>query len=254
VIVIGLWMMSRAVRREVEIAQLKSDFVANVSHELRTPLSAISYIVELLDRGRFRTAEEIKDSYGMLREETRRLQELIEDVLNFSKAIGGKKVYHREPLALEGAVREAIGRLRGKAEAAGFHIAFEAPAEPLWVLGDPRAVVHALANLIDNAMKYSGDAREVRVALRSEGGSVLAEVTDQGLGIAESEQARIFEKFYRVERGAAKDVQGGVGLGLAMVQHIMQSHEGSVEVRSQMGKGSVFTLRFPRLEKAGEAA
>jgi two-component system phosphate regulon sensor histidine kinase PhoR len=254
VIAIGLWLMGQAVRREVEIAQLKSDFVANVSHELRTPLSAISYISERLNRGRYRSDEEVKDFYAMLGEEAAHLQEMIEDVLDFSKMLGGKKVYHREPMDLRDAAKEALDRLRAKAEAAAFHLTLAAPPEALPVRADRRAVVHAIMNLIDNAMKYSGNARAVEIRLRRDEGRALVEVSDHGIGIPAEEQAKIFEKFYRVETGTAADVKAGVGLGLAMVSHVMQSHEGRVLVRSEVGKGSTFTLEFPMEEAGANAA
>jgi signal transduction histidine kinase len=246
VILIGLVLMGQAMRREMEIAAIKSDFVAGVSHELRTPLAAISYIAERLNRGRYRSEEDVKELYAMLSQESGRLQELIEDVLNFAKTLTGPKIYRKEAVDLREVAHEAIDRLRGKAEAGGFTLRFDAPAEPLPVHADRRAAVQAVANLVDNAMKYSGDAREVRVGLRRDDGFGAVEVQDRGIGIPPEEQARIFDKFHRVHDGRTSGSPGGVGLGLAMVKHIMDGHAGKVTVDSELGNGSRFTLYFPR--------
>ncbi len=246
VIVIGLFMMAYTVRREVEIARLRSDFVANVSHELRTPLSAISYIADRLNRGRYESAEELTEFYGMLGEEAGRLQGLIDDVLDFSKMLSGKKIYNTHLVDLGDILQEALKHMKGKAVASQFELRERPFAQGLPVLADKRAVVHAITNLIDNAMKYSGASKVVEVELRAGSDRCYVDVIDHGMGIPEREQQRIFEKFYRAQAGSANTAPSGVGLGLAIVSHIMENHRGRVTVQSEVGKGSVFTLEFPK--------
>jgi signal transduction histidine kinase len=245
VILVGLVIMRKAVKREMEVANLKADFVANVSHELRTPLTTISYIGERLNLGRYRTDEERKEFYGMLEKETHRLRGLIEDILDFSKMLAGKKVYKQDPLALAPLVQEAHERFDGKAQARGFEVALDLPSEEVSILGDRTALMQAILNLLDNALKYSGQSRKIDVQVRRTADRAVVAVRDYGIGIPDTEKQKIFEKFYRIEHGLARDTEGGVGLGLAMVKHIVEGHRGTIRVESRQGEGSIFSLEFP---------
>ena len=237
--------MRQAVKREMEVANLKADFVANVSHELRTPLTTISYVGERLNLGRYRTEEERQMFYGMLDKETHRLKDLIEDVLDFSKMLAGKKIYRQESLELAPLVQEAYERFQGKAEAKGFEVLLDLPPEDVSILGDRKALLQGLLNLMDNAMKYSGTSRKIQVRVSKKAALAIIAVQDFGIGIPDGEKEKIFEKFYRVEQGAARDTAGGVGLGLAMVKHIVEGHGGTIRVQSRLGEGSTFLLEFP---------
>jgi signal transduction histidine kinase len=248
VIVVGLVLIARAVKRETELSNLKADFVANVSHELRTPLAAISHIGETLSLGRYRSDTEQQEFYQMLGQQTFRLRQLVEDVLDFSKMLAGKKVYRRERLDLVALVQECVERFESKAEARGFTLLVDAPAEPIQILGDSLALVQAVLNLMDNALKYSGDSRQIEVRAMRKGTNAVVAVTDHGIGIPEDERGKIFEKFYRVEGNPKSQAEGGVGLGLAMVKHVVEGHGGTIEVESQPEKGSTFSLIFPLAE------
>jgi signal transduction histidine kinase len=251
VIVTGIIVIGRAARRETEAANLKADFVANVSHELRTPLTAISHIGERLSLGRYRSEEERNEFYGLLGKETSRLRLLIEDVLDFSKMLAGKKIYRLERLDLGALVQEASDHFEAKAEAHGFAVRLDLAPETISIRGDRRSLLQALLNLMDNAMKYSGESRQidVRVTRTQDRGRVA--VQDYGIGIPEKEKPKIFEKFYRGEQAAGDTSIGGVGLGLAMVKHIVEGHQGNIWVESAPGQGSVFCLEFP-LVQGGE--
>lgn len=245
VIIAGLVVMGQAITREMEIARLKADFVANVSHELRTPLAAISYIGERLSLGRYRSPDEVKEFYSILGEETVRLRELIEDILDFSKMLEGRKVYTKEPMDLGLVVREANERFTGKANAGGFAIVLDIPQPQVIAAIDRRTVLQAILNLLDNALKYSGKSRIIHLRLTQQDRSAIVSVQDFGIGIPPDELDKIFEKFYRVEHALVRDSEGGVGLGLAMVKHIMEGHGGQVTVTSHPGQGSTFSLWFP---------
>ncbi len=251
VIIVGLVIMGQAVKRETEVANLKADFVANVSHELRTPLAAISHIGERLSLGRYRSDEERKEFYALLGQETGRLRGLIEDILDFSKMLAGKKVYRQEPLDLAALVHKALQGFAPKAEARGFQIAAQIPSEPVPLLGDARALSQAVLNLLDNALKYSGDSRRIEVTVAKTGTEARVAIRDQGIGIAAADQERIFEKFYRLEKDSHLKDEGGVGLGLAMVKHVIEGHNGKILVDSKVGRGSTFTLVF-RLARGGD--
>lgn len=251
VILAGLVVMVQAIRREMEVTSLKADFVANVSHELRTPLTVISYIGERLSRGRYRSTEEAQKFYTMLGQETERLRELIEDILDFSKMLGGRRVYRKDPLDLAAVTEEAYTRFQGKAAAKGFEVVFQAPEVSVPIQGDRKAIIQAILNFLDNALKYSGDSRKIHLGLSIRDDHAVVLVKDFGIGVAPADKEKIFEKFYRVEHALVRDSEGGVGLGLAMVKHIMEGHGGRITVESELGKGSDFSLWFPLCHDGG---
>jgi signal transduction histidine kinase len=249
VIIVGLLVMGQAVKRETEVANLKSEFVANVSHELRTPLAAISHIGERLSLGRYRSEAEQKEFYGMLGRETRRLRELIEDILDFSRMLAGKKVYRQDPVDMVALAQEAQECFEGKALARGFHLDVHLLTADAGIRGDWKALLQAVLNLLDNALKYSGDSRRIEMSLLRMKEQVVVAVKDYGIGIPESEKERIFEKFYRGGHGMVADKEGGVGLGLAMVKHVVEGHGGHVRFESAIGQGSTFSLELPLARK-----
>jgi signal transduction histidine kinase len=243
-IVLGLGATYRLVRRESEMARLKADFVANVSHDLKTPLSLIRMYAETLEMNRVPDEAARRDYYGVITRESERLTRLINNVLDFSRIEGGRQRYDLQPTAVEPVIHEAIEAFRHPLAQHGFKVETEIdPALPE-VPMDPAAVGQALANLIDNAIKYSGEGRRLRVAAHRKGAQVAIEVADDGIGIPLAEQARIFDKFYRVGRSETQGRRGS-GLGLALVTHIAEAHGGSVSVESRPGAGARFTLHLP---------
>src|ERR1019366_347020 len=163
--------------------------------------------------------------------------------------LDGRKLYKKEPHNLTDIAQEALDRIRGKAEARGFKISAQLPEEPLEVSLDPKTAVQAITNLLDNAIKYSGDSREVELAVVRREGYGVVQVRDKGIGISPDQFDKVFEKFYRVEDSLPRASEGGVGLGLAMVKHIMEGHGGRVTLESTLGQGSTFTLWFNRSER-----
>jgi signal transduction histidine kinase len=244
VIVGGLAATWRLVRRETQIARLKSDFVANVSHDLKTPLSLIRMFGETLEMGRVTDDRQRQEYYRVITRESERLSRLIDNVLDFSRIDGGRRTYDIVPTAVEPLVRDTLETFEYVLRQRGFALTVRIDPglddAPL----DGGAVAQALANLIDNAIKYSADRKSVAVEARVEDGRLALSVADGGIGIPRVEQARIFEKFYRVGRS---DTQGrrGSGVGLALVRHVVEAHGGRVTVESEPGRGSRFTLWFP---------
>jgi signal transduction histidine kinase len=245
VIAAGLVATYRLVRRESEIARLKSDFVANVSHDLKTPLALIRMFAETLEMDRVPDERRRREYYGVLTRESERLSRLIDNVLDFSRIESGRQRYDIAPGPVEPIVHEVVESFRHPLQQQGFtvEVALEPdlPDVPL----DPDAMKQALANLVDNAMKYSADRRRLRVSARREADGIALEVADEGIGIPLSERERIFEKFYRVGRSETQGRRGS-GVGLALVKHIVEAHRGRVTVDSRPGEGSRFTLHLPR--------
>jgi len=240
----GLFLIYSNVRREVHLSRLKSDFVANVSHELKTPLALIRLFAETLELGRVQGQEKARQYYRVINKESQRLTALINNILDFSRIEAGRKEYRFAPADVARIVHEVLESYRFQIEQQGFTLETSVAEDIPEVSVDEEALGQALLNLVNNAIKYSRDDKRIRVEVRVEGSRVLLSVTDQGIGVSKGEQKRIFEKFYRGESSLVHETKGS-GLGLSLVQHIMEAHGGTVEVESVPGKGSRFTLSLP---------
>jgi len=244
VIVAGIVLAWRLMRQEAEMAQLKSDFVANVSHDLKTPLSVIRMFGETLEMGRVADEGRRQEYYRVITRESERLSRLIDNVLDFSRIEGGRQTYDMVPTAVEPLIRETLEAFASPLAQQGFkvetRVAPDLPEIPI----DANAVGQALANLIDNAIKYSRDRRAIAVDAALAEGELAISVVDEGVGIPPEEQGKIFEKFYRVGRSETQG-QRGSGVGLALVKHVAEAHHGRVTVESRPGTGSRFTLWLP---------
>jgi signal transduction histidine kinase len=244
VIVAGLGATYRLVRRETQMARLKADFVANVSHDLKTPLSLIRMFGETLEMGRLRDEQQRQEYYRVITRESERLSRLIDNVLDFSRIDGGRRRYDFAPAAVEPLVRETVDAFGYVLAQQGFTVEIHvAPDLPDLTL-DAEAISQALANLIDNAIKYAGERKSLVIDASLQDEHLALSVADQGIGIPPEEQSRIFEMFYRVGRSETQGRRGS-GMGLALVRHIMDAHGGRVTVESRPGHGSRFTLWLP---------
>jgi len=243
----GLWLVWANVRRELRLTRLKSDFVANVSHELKTPLALIRLFAETLELGRVPNAEKARQYHSIINKESRRLTQLINNILDFSRIEAGRKEYRFAPGDVGAVVRDVVDAYRFPIEQQGFalelELADDLPEAPI----DPEALSQALLNLLNNAIKYSPDEKRILVSARAQDGALLVSVSDRGIGVPRPEQKKIFEKFYRAESTLVHTTKGS-GLGLALVQHIMEAHGGRVELTSAPGEGSTFTLVLPLAE------
>jgi signal transduction histidine kinase len=234
----------RFILHEMELSELKSTFVSNVSHELKTPLALIRLFSETLEMGRVTEPEKQKEFLRIIHKESDRLTHLINNVLDLSRIEQGKKTYQLEPVDLAAIVRETLTAYQFQLEQQGFAVESQIEENLPPVRADGAALTQAILNLMDNAIKYSGTRRYLRVELAREGAEARIAVEDHGVGIPPREQASIFEKFYRVEKGLVHDVKGS-GLGLALVKHIVDGHGGRITVDSRPGQGSRFSIFLP---------
>jgi signal transduction histidine kinase len=241
----GIAFALRTVSREMRLSKMKSDFVSNVSHELRTPLASIRVFGEFLRLGRVRDDEKSREYGEYIETESRRLTQLINNILDFSRIESGAKTYHFERSNLEDVIRDTLRTLEVSVRHRGFKLVFHEPDKPLPPMEiDSDAMGQALTNLVGNAVKYSNGASQIEVFLRRRGESIQIAVRDEGIGISRDEQKKIFERFHRVGTGLVHDVKGS-GLGLSIVSHVINAHGGEVTVDSELGKGSTFTIHLP---------
>jgi signal transduction histidine kinase len=252
VLVVAIGLALRTADRDLKLSQMKTDFVSNVSHELRTPLSSIRVFGEFQRLGWVTDQEKVRQYGEYIEAESRRLTQLINNILDFSRIESGQKCYHFERGQLEEVISETLKMFEVRLQQSGFTIMVEAAPHPLpTVILDPEAISQVLVNLLDNAMKYSGKSTHLVVRQGQADGYVTFSVKDYGVGIPPEEQHRIFERFHRVSTGLVHDVKGS-GLGLSLVKHITEAHGGKVTVDSEPGHGSTFTVHLPLAEAGHE--
>jgi two-component system phosphate regulon sensor histidine kinase PhoR len=242
IVLIGVWFVFSSIKKEVRLAQLKSDFVSNVSHEIRTPLSLIRMFAETLEMHRVKSEEKKDEYYRIIRKETERLTGIVNSILNLSKMESSSRKYNFVKNSLNNIVDEVINTYQHKMIDENC-IDFKKDNIPETKL-DKEAVTEALINLIDNAVKYSGDNCKITLITGQVDNQIYIDVIDNGIGISKENQKKIFEKFYRVSSGNVHNTQGS-GLGLSLVKHIMDAHNGSITVNSKLDEGSTFRLSFP---------
>ena len=244
ILILGAVLLYRNMQKTVELSRMKTDFVANVSHELRTPLALIRMYAETLELNRVRSNEQREEYARIITHETERLTHLINNILDFSKMEANLLKYHLVPLDLREVIDRVLDMYRFHLESRDFTLETRISSQSLMIAGDSDALVEILINLLENAMKFSSDKKNIAVEAGQKKQDIWMAIVDQGIGIPEREQQRIFEKFYRVASGPVHNTKGS-GLGLSLVIHIMKAHGGRVEVESSPGRGSTFRLVFP---------
>ena len=240
----GMALIIRATDREARLAEAKSNFVSNVSHELKTPLSLLSLFSEILELGRVNSEQKKTEYYRIIRHESLRLNKMIDNILDFSKIEAGRKAYVFAEGDMAEVIEKVLSSYRYQIINSGFDVQTNIQPDLPPVSIDRDAMEQAISNLLDNAIKYSRDVKQLSITLERRGSDLSIEIADEGIGIPRAEQAKVFEKFYRVGNGLVHDVKGS-GLGLSLVKHIVEAHNGTVSVESEVGKGSRFTILLP---------
>jgi signal transduction histidine kinase len=241
---LGAVLIARDISRESETTRLKTEFVNNISHELKTPLTLIRLYGETLQRKENLTHQEKKESYEIITKESERLSHLINNVLDFSRIEMGRKEFDFKKGNLADVIQDTLESYRYHLEKKGFvihkDIAWDLPEMNF----DGEAIASVLINLLSNAMKFSPKEKEVTLKLFRDNGNAILQVADKGIGISQKEISKIFQRFFQSENKIAAETKGS-GLGLTLVKHITEAHNGKIQVESEPGKGSIFSLILP---------
>jgi two-component system sensor histidine kinase SenX3 len=239
---IGAAAFVRDVSEARRVESVRRDFVANVSHELKTPIGALALLAETMA-----FSDDAETSHRLAEQvlrEADRLGRIVDDLLDLS-IIEAQEMPERHPIGVRALVNAAVERVRAAADVAGIPISVVSVDDDASIPCDRRQVVSAIANLLDNAVKYSEAGGQVEISAAVSGDRAVFTVRDHGIGIPSRDLERIFERFYRVDRARSR-MTGGTGLGLSIVRHVVQAHGGEVMVDSREGEGSTFQLMFPR--------
>lgn len=251
-------ILRKETEREIEEAKtamlhekaIRQEFFTNVSHELKTPITSIRGYTELLVQGFVTKEKEREEFYKKILAETRNMCELIEDSLEISRLESKEVNVKKTQIRISVLLAEIVEELKDMAEQ--YQVTLHKECEPLSYFGDVNQMTVLLKNLIGNGIKYNRPGGEVWIHILRQNGKLMLIVKDNGIGIAKEDRLRIFERFYRVDKGRCKKT-GGTGLGLSIVKHIVEYNEGSIEVESSEGKGSRFVVWLPFLKEKTES-
>ncbi|MFC2161053.1 ATP-binding protein [Acidobacteriota bacterium] len=249
VLLAGSYFIMRSINRERAVAELQSEFISAVSHEFRTPLTSLRHLSDMLSKGRISTEELRQESYDVLVNESERLQNLVESLLDFSRIEAGAFRYQYEILDPVKLITKLVADFQEKAKAQDYHFELEHDGEYPPIRADNEAISLAIRNLLDNAIKYSPHCRTVWIKMAQEQSHLAIQVRDQGVGIPVPEQKEIFKRFVRGSGSRATNIKG-TGIGLAMANHIIEAHNGEIRLESVPGEGSTFTVLIPLEKKA----
>ncbi len=238
----GTYATIRVVRRELQIARLKSEFVSTVSHEFRSPLTAIRQLGELLMRNRVPEARR-PEYYERITRESERLGHLVENLLDFAQMEEGRKRYHLQRVETAAWLRRTVADFQSMREGTGTVVEATIPESLPAVTADATALTCALHNLLDNAIKYSPGERIVWLEADARDATVTIRVRDRGVGIAAADKEQIFERFFRASGDITRQVKGA-GLGLSLVKHIVAAHNGRIDCDSRLGEGTTFSIHL----------
>jgi signal transduction histidine kinase len=244
ILVFGLALTMRSVSHELELARMKSDFVSTVSHEFKSPLTSIRQLAEMLQSGRVPSDERRQKYYDVLLEQSERLALLTDNILSLAKIEEGRAEFAFESTDISALLTEIVTSIQERVRHEGFTIGIDIENALPCLMVDRTALSQAVTNLIDNAIKYSGESRKLSVRAFLEEKAVAIAVRDFGIGIKKEDLPKLFERFYRAGDELTRTVKGS-GLGLTLVKEIVEAHRGTIEVESEPGRGSVFTIRLP---------
>jgi signal transduction histidine kinase len=244
--ILGVLLILRDISREEHLAQLRSDFISNVTHELKTPLTSVQLFTESILLERINSETDKREYLRIILKETENLKRMVNNILEFSKKEKGKLEYKFEDVNVTSLVNMAINDLDYWLIEKGFTIQTQVDTNVI-ATADQVALKQAIINLLNNAIKFSRDSKEILIGVREENEVIMIEVEDKGIGIPEDQKDLIFEPFYRVGQKDAEDISG-TGLGLTVVKEIVEAHHGKILVESQLNEGSKFTIILNSME------
>jgi signal transduction histidine kinase len=244
ILFLGSGLIIRTLVQEVNLLNLKSDFIASVSHEFKTPLTAMGAILERLQSGEIKDPQKTQEYYRILSHDSDKLKRLVKNVLDFTKIEKGKRDYRLVSTDINSLVRREVESFEHEYKLSGFELELKSKGNMINVLADEEALNQAFHNILDNAAKFSRSQKKIRIEVIQNEGTVEIAVQDWGIGIPDHEQKKIFDKFYRGKE-AASFSPTGTGLGLTLVKHIIGAHRGEVRIQSKEGEGSRISLILP---------
>jgi len=241
----GLVTVIQDITEEQKLDNMRREFVANVSHELKTPLTSIAGFIETLLDGAYKSQDHYMHFLNIIKQETDRMTRLINELLYFSRIETAGISFNKKQVDLIEVVMNALSVLQTAIKEKKHKVKLSLPDSIEPILSDEDSLLQIMINLIDNAVKYTPDGGKIDIALHETSDQEIITVSDNGIGIAENEMDRIFERFYRVDRARGGEVKG-TGLGLAMVKHLVKGLEGKITVNSELGKGTTFKVYIPK--------
>ena len=244
ILIFGLALTIRTVAHELELSKMKSDFVSTISHEFKSPLSSIRQLAEMLQSGRVPSENRRQEYYDVLVEQSERLTLLIDNILDFAKIEEGRKKFDFQIVDIGLLLEEIVSVIQDQVRHKDFVIQLETGKSLPAIKAERESLTQAITNLIDNAIKYSGEAKNIIVRAFVEDQYLIITVKDFGIGIRKEEIDKVFERFYRGGDELTRTVKGS-GLGLTLVKQIVEAHHGKVSVQSEVGQGSTFMVKLP---------
>jgi len=244
VLIFGLVLIVKTVSHEMDILEIKSDFVSSVSHEFKTPLTSIQALIERLREGKVKNPAKMQEYFSVISQDTEKLTRLVGNILNFSKIEEGKIAYEFVETEISQWLRQIVDNFKKENMQREIKINTKIPADIPPIKIDKDALSQAIYNLLDNAIKFSADKKGIEIIVKREKENLVIKVKDDGIGIPRSEWDKVFEKFYQ-GKNAIKHSARGTGLGLTLVRHTAEAHGGTISVKSKEGQGSTFSLSLP---------
>ena len=244
ILLFGLYFTLFTVNQELRLSRMKSFFISTVSHEFKSPITSLRQMAEMLDRNRIKDNERKKVYYSTMLHESERLSHLVENILDFARMEQGRKKYKFDLAQIETTISEAVNTFRLQTEGKIMHLGFQVVGDLPQIRFDREALEQVMHNLLDNAFKYGGAEKHIDVIVERSGPWIIIKVKDSGIGISKRDQSKIFNRFFRAGDELTGRVKGS-GIGLTIVQQIIEDHKGKITVKSKPGAGSSFTISLP---------
>lgn len=241
---VGLVITLRGLANENRLARLKSDFISSVSHELKSPVTSIRQMSELLERGRIQSEDRKLEYYSTMVAQSERLSHVVDNILDFSRLEYGAKKLKLEPTRLDQLLKDVLKNFEIRLRYTGYNLKYKIDENIPIMNVDQEGFRQVFYNLLDNAYKYSGGSRDIELTFDKLDNGIQISFKDYGIGIHPKDQKRIFERYFRGHINKSKEIKGN-GIGLAIVLQVVKSHNGRLEVKSELGKGSTFTVIIP---------
>ena len=249
IMLFGLGFTIHILNQELKLNKLKTEFISNVSHELKSPLTSIRQMTEMLNDKRVETENQRNDYYGIMLDQSEHLSHLIDNILDFSRMEEDRKHYRFEVIDLAPLMKKLVTSFQHQLDERGFELNFNSDSKNVFVNADRDSIIQVVYNLLDNAVKFSGSSKRIEICLEeTKNNEQRIKVRDFGLGINKKDVERVFDRFYRSSESQKLAIKGS-GIGLTLVQRIVEAHKGRIKLDSEVGEGSTFHIYLPIVKK-----